>query len=311
MSEKRRARLGRGYSSCPESDRNGESPGPHSLPPMSLIFATQLAAVATAALAVFAIVTAYYAPKAFRSQSKEVSDQAEMLKVQAEMLKVQSEQFAEQQEIYAEQIRVLKLQAAELRESLDERKREAEQRRSAQAAKVFMSQDIGEIFRQEDDDGPESISVSVTVVNTSDRPIYDTGLDWRPRRYDDFIPERLGTIMPGRETMRRRYFPPDFGVTACGAVLIFRDAAGVTWKALTDAEPAAGCGLGVVMPGVFQAGDRPGVLRGQAFPVPLGGRLAQLTVRPPVLAEKRHTTPTGRPIIWAIADLRRSRSAGS
>jgi hypothetical protein len=43
---------------------------------MSLIFATQLTAVATAVLAVFAIVTAFYAVRAFREQSQEVSDQA-------------------------------------------------------------------------------------------------------------------------------------------------------------------------------------------------------------------------------------------
>ena len=42
---------------------------------MSLIFATQLTGAATAALAVFAIVTAWYARKAFLKQSKEVSDQ--------------------------------------------------------------------------------------------------------------------------------------------------------------------------------------------------------------------------------------------
>jgi hypothetical protein len=39
---------------------------------MSLIFATQLGAIATAVLAVFAIVTAWYARKAFRAQAKEV-----------------------------------------------------------------------------------------------------------------------------------------------------------------------------------------------------------------------------------------------
>lgn len=53
---------------------------------MSLIFATQLTAVATAVLAVFAFVTAWYARRAFLKQSQEVSDQAEMLKVQSEQL---------------------------------------------------------------------------------------------------------------------------------------------------------------------------------------------------------------------------------
>jgi hypothetical protein len=50
---------------------------------MSLIFATQLTAVATAVLAAFAIVTAWYAPKAFVKQSKEVSDQASTLEIQS------------------------------------------------------------------------------------------------------------------------------------------------------------------------------------------------------------------------------------
>ena len=65
---------------------------------MSLIFATQLTAIATAALAAFAIVTAWYARRAFLKQSQEVSDQASMLQVQ-------SEQLAEQRKVNAEQIR--------------------------------------------------------------------------------------------------------------------------------------------------------------------------------------------------------------
>ncbi len=40
-------------------------------------------AVATAILAVFAIVTAWYARKAFLKQSQEVSDQASMLEIQS------------------------------------------------------------------------------------------------------------------------------------------------------------------------------------------------------------------------------------
>jgi hypothetical protein len=44
---------------------------------MSLIFATQLTAVATTVLAVFAIVTGIYAVRAFRRQSQEVAILAE------------------------------------------------------------------------------------------------------------------------------------------------------------------------------------------------------------------------------------------
>jgi hypothetical protein len=74
---------------------------------MSLIFATQLTAIATAALALFAIVTAIYAVRDFRKQSKEVSHQAEMLEVQ-------SGQLEEQRKINA-------LQEKDLQASLKER----------------------------------------------------------------------------------------------------------------------------------------------------------------------------------------------
>ena len=66
---------------------------------MSLVFATQLTAVATVALAVFAIVTAVFAILAFRKQSKEVSDQAEMLQVQSSRLGLQERGFEEQRTI--------------------------------------------------------------------------------------------------------------------------------------------------------------------------------------------------------------------
>ena len=94
---------------------------------MSLDLSGEITAIATAVLAAFAIVTGIYAVRAFRKQSQEVSDQASMLQIQ-------SEQLAEQRKVNEEQIRVLALQAAELRESLDERKREAVERRNAQAA---------------------------------------------------------------------------------------------------------------------------------------------------------------------------------
>jgi hypothetical protein len=105
---------------------------PWHLPPAWGDIPTWITGVATAVLAVFAIVTAWYARQAFRKQSQEVGDQASMLKVQ-------SKQLTQQRKINARQTKVLKLQARELRESLDERKREAEQRKIAQAAKVFVS----------------------------------------------------------------------------------------------------------------------------------------------------------------------------
>lgn len=83
---------------------------------MTFFGATLLTAIATVLLAVFAVVTAWYARKAFLKQSQEVADQARMLKIQ-------SEQLAEQRKVNAEQIRVLGLQAEELRQATAERER--------------------------------------------------------------------------------------------------------------------------------------------------------------------------------------------
>jgi hypothetical protein len=208
-----------------------------------------ITAVGTALLGIFAILTAVYAIRAFRKQSQEVSHQAEMLKVQ-------SEQLAEQRKVNAEQIRVLVLQAVELGESLDERKREAEQRRSTQAARVFVSQanavflpedpsEIAEIL-DEDEDAWTDITrteaeggwdvAELTVVNTSDQPAYDSRLRWHrgSASHGWPNPEPLGTIMPMGEIKRIRRFPLGTNMAVSGGVLTFRDAAGVTWMRRPD-----------------------------------------------------------------------------
>jgi cbb3-type cytochrome oxidase subunit 3 len=133
---------------------------------MSVDLSGEITAIATAVLAVFAIVTAAFAVLAFRKQSKEVSDQALMLELQ-------SEQLAEQRKVNAEQIRVLGLQAAELRESLAERKREAAERRRAQASRIFIS-------AEPSPEGSVPIdSFLVHIVNTSQQPIYHLIFFWR------------------------------------------------------------------------------------------------------------------------------------
>jgi hypothetical protein len=122
---------------------------------MSLLGATILTAIATAVLAVFAIITAWYARKAFIKQSQEVRaiesqvadgqqltrQQGELIKIQAGQLEALRGQLEEQRKASIAQAEVLELQAAELRESLAERTRQAEQARSAQAARVFLTEE--------------------------------------------------------------------------------------------------------------------------------------------------------------------------
>src|ERR1035441_4912554 len=107
---------------------------------MSVNLSGEITAIATAVLAVGAIVTAIFAVRAFRKQSQEVGaierqvadqqeltrQQAELLKVQSGQLEVQRRQLDDQHAAIEDQIRanarqaeVLELQATELRESLD------------------------------------------------------------------------------------------------------------------------------------------------------------------------------------------------
>ena len=238
---------------------------------MSLDLSGEITAIATVVLAVFAIVTAWYARGAFLKQSQEVRaieqqvkdqeevtrQQAKLLEIQGGQLELQRQQFDEQRAAIEDQIRanarqaeVLELQSAELRESLDERKQEAERRRSAQAARIFISQTnelppgwdtlSAVIATPASADSPkleaDRLPVLVTVVNTSDQPIYDAELRWHrgSAGHGDPNPQPVGTIMPGTQAEYGRVFPPDTNMAVSGAVLRFRDAAGVIWMRRPD-----------------------------------------------------------------------------
>jgi hypothetical protein len=192
-----------------------------------------ITALATAGLLIGAIITAIYAIRAFREQTKAVADQTKMLNVQ-------SEQLAEQQKVNAEQIRVLELQAAELHESLEERQREAAERRRAQASRVF-------IWIRPDPEGSDPIDAAmVGVKNTSHQPIYDLSLFWRigsGDRNDHPGPAGLTVLMPDE---RHAFFasiapglPADsflLDTSLLRASVVFRDAAGVRWRLRSDGQ---------------------------------------------------------------------------
>lgn len=200
---------------------------------MSLIFATQVGAVATVVLAVGAIVTAIFAIRAFRKQSQEVSDQAKMLKIQ-------SDRLDEQRKINAEQTKVLELQKDELGASLAERKREAAERRRAQASRVFI------LAKAHPRDGEPISVISRTVKNTSQLPIYDLILLWRGETgewIDIGDPVDLPVFMPGEQhdwatsiepSVRIQSFLTDPSLIR--AAVVFRDAAGVHWRLQSDGQ---------------------------------------------------------------------------
>ncbi len=122
-----------------------------------MLAAAWITAIATGLLAVFAIVTAWYARKAFLEQAKELQllqqqakDQAEelaiqrrqaegttaLIDIQSGQLAAQRDQLAEQRAVNEKQTAVLELQAQELRESLAERQKQTEEQHRAQANQI-------------------------------------------------------------------------------------------------------------------------------------------------------------------------------
>jgi hypothetical protein len=114
---------------------------------MSETFAAQLTAAATLALAVLALATAILAFMAWRKQSREVSDQAEMLRLQAE----------------------------EFRQLATDREREAQERRRAQAAQVYVW--IKSLPPDLDLD-LDPYRVVARVRNASPQPVYRLHCRW-------------------------------------------------------------------------------------------------------------------------------------
>ena len=225
---------------------------------MSLIFATELTAVATAILATFAIVTAWYARRAFLKQSQEVRaieqqvtdaqelarQQAELLKIQSGQLELQRQQLDDQREANTRQAEVLELQASELRRSLEERTRDTAERRRAQASRVFMWTELGldrRVTQVQRASGEAQLeAVTAHIKNSSKQPVHDIRISWRRGTAPWGEPDQIPGLLPGEQEDRTRSLDPDLPSSVnrslFGAVAFFRDAAGVTWRTRPDGE---------------------------------------------------------------------------
>jgi hypothetical protein len=145
---------------------------------MSVDLSGEITAIATVALAVFAVVTAGFALLAYRKQAQEVD--------------------------------IL----------LAERRREAGERRRAQAARVFTW------VRP---DPPRLITSHAT--NASDFPVYDAQL-WYPANGSLPDPDDLGMIMPTTSVNGQRPMPVRDALAT--TTLTFRDAEGIRWIRMPD-----------------------------------------------------------------------------
>jgi hypothetical protein len=192
---------------------------------MSLIAASQLTAAATAILALFAVITAVFAFLAFRKQSAEVStlerqatdqqeltrQQGELLQVQARQLELQQQQLDEQRKVNDREADVAEVQLQELRESLAERKTEAERQRQEQASMVaawFAVEEV-HVVRTGTGSGPPTRPAWGAIIrNNSDLPILGVRVFFHFISADNPASEHWEPIMRGGPPERIRVIPP-------------------------------------------------------------------------------------------------------
>lgn len=197
------------------------------LSPMSLVVATEITAIATAALAFFAIITTGFAYFAFRAQSTQVS-----------ILKCQEEQATE----HRRRGQAARLYLTEL----------ASPAQAAIPDSVQMPG--GRVAR-----GP---SVTVTAHNTSEQPVYDLGIHWVDwaTTAQAGAADQLGTLGPGDNAESERELPGNVIIGRFHAVAYFRDAAGLRWTLTTDGQlkpvpPSLLAGASLIGTGAAASGE--------------------------------------------------------
>jgi hypothetical protein len=153
---------------------------------MSLTGATMWLAIATSALAIGSVVTAVYAVRGFRKQVEEV--------------RVVEKRAGEQHDFAMEQSTVLELQTKEIRASLKERERDADEQRRSQAATVTAWIELQ----------PEDGLWKAHIRNASDLPIFDVRTffhEIRKKPGEGWEPILQGEPPPRDETIC--VFPPN------------------------------------------------------------------------------------------------------
>lgn len=197
--------------------------------PDPLLAPTWVTAAFTVVLAVGAIVTAVFAFLAFRKQSAELA----ILRTQAD----------DQHETNRKLAAAAELQAEELRQSLAERQAEQGRQHRSQAEQVYitLTRTPGHRGSRPDEDlafGARRPDIAAAVHNYSQQIIRDVQLQWHKgsASHGEPNPEPLGELIPGAQAERERQFPADADLEQCGAVVAFRDAAGIRWMRRPDGD---------------------------------------------------------------------------
>jgi hypothetical protein len=181
-------------------------------------------------LAAGALITAVFAIMAFRKQSAE--------------LKILQTQVDDQRTTNKKLAAAAELQAEELSQSLAERTRERERQHRAQAEKIYvrLAKSPGTSAAPDNSVVQGRMTrppvITATVHNYSQQIIRDVQLRWHTgvASFGEPNPEPLGELIPQAEASRDRRFPQDSDLDRCGALVMFRDAAGTMWLRRPDGD---------------------------------------------------------------------------
>lgn len=189
---------------------------------MSADLSGEITAIATAVLAVLAIITAAFAILAFRKQTQEVGaierqvkDQEELMQQQATLLEIQGRQLELQQKQFDQQ---------------------ADERRRAQASRVFIWSESGyDPSPIDEGDPPPEPGVIAHVRNTSEQPIYVLNIDWGPEKPRWMESTHFPVLMPGDQ--KDPFQPIEHrNILKLAPIARFRDAAGLHWILTPDGQ---------------------------------------------------------------------------
>jgi hypothetical protein len=181
-------------------------------------------------------ITAVVAAAALSAAIRAYGKQNDAYGQQVEQVELQRQQLDDQRKINVEQTKVLKLQLDELADSLADRKREADERRRDQAYRIYTWEERATSYLEGGTE-PSNV-VSINVRNTSDQPIYEVNFSWRINTSSGTVLAeqtiRTKPLMPGQDHYDTVPVPDGVASTDFGAVVTFRDRAGLWWRARPD-----------------------------------------------------------------------------
>lgn len=153
------------------------------------------------------------------------------------------DQLTEQRAFNKKQMDVLDLQAKELDAARVERHREYARRRKAQASMVFLEVNHRDIFVVDvnlHDTRVGHVEFVAELINGSAQPIYDVEVKWHAGTAewitDKTSIDRLHRLMPGNKISSTRRTEPHQNLASFGAVVEFRDAAGLRWRQTIEGQ---------------------------------------------------------------------------